>query len=312
MLGWTLVGLPRGRGAAARRSDSRARLHRALLGGRARRADDSRRQLRTASRVVSVSARLAAAGVLPAQRASGDASADRFGVLGGGDHGRVRHPLAIELPWRRSGVDRCVCRPGRSVASRSLPASSRRRSSCTSAICTSGGICRWSCDATARGAAPSAGRARAVARAGRRRSRRRRRDCARRAPRGGAPEAVVLLGSVQRRPAARAVPRRGRVSSIRRSTKASVCRSSKRWRAARRSSRRARRRFRRSSATPACSSIPVTCRRWRDAIVASLTDESLRDGSRGCADCARAASSRGRGPRRLTLDVYREARVVSA
>jgi hypothetical protein len=52
-------------------------------------ADDSRRQLRAASRVVSLSARRDATHVLSPERADGGPGADRFRVLGRRDRGRV-------------------------------------------------------------------------------------------------------------------------------------------------------------------------------------------------------------------------------
>ena len=91
------VGLP----IAARRAALdliHAPAYTAPLDPRAGRPDDSRRQLRAASRVVSVSARPAAARVLSAQRAVGGARADRLRVLGRRDRRRVQ--IAPEPDYR--------------------------------------------------------------------------------------------------------------------------------------------------------------------------------------------------------------------
>ena len=93
------------------------------------------------------------------------------------------------------GVDEAFAPRGSRRAAASCPRASRRRSCCTSAICTSGAICRcWSTRCSRRGAIRRA--AAAVAGAGRRRSRRRRRRCARWRPRRARPTRSSVLGVV--------------------------------------------------------------------------------------------------------------------
>ncbi len=66
-------------------------------------------------------------------------------------------------------------------------------------------------------------------------------------------------------------------SSFRRSTKASACRRSRRWRAARRSSPRTSRRCRRWPATRPCWSIPTTSASIADGLRRAVTDEAARE-----------------------------------
>ena len=194
--------------AGARRSDSRSRLHRPLLGRRSRRPHHSRRQLRTPSRVVSVSPRLAAPVFLPAERDARGPRPDRVGVLGVGDLRGVRHrPVAHhrDAAWRPRDFRGWAIRIYRSTCRRTSPS----RSCCTSATCTSGGTCRcWSMRCSRRAATSARPPAMSLVLAGVDRGVSE--ELCAMAADAGTPDAVVALGAVSEDRAARALPRRGR------------------------------------------------------------------------------------------------------
>ena len=195
------------RGATgARGRPARARLHRAVLERHSDGVDDSRRQLRTPSGVVSVSPRRAAARVLPAVRVERHDRDHRLGIFRIGDSRRLRHRSQADrggAAWR-----------GRVVQWRPVE---RRRvaGGCVAAVraaCRRSARAAQSADGRrrgARGAAPHARVVVAVARAGGCGSGRRRRDsragCRRRRARRGR-----RAGHGDGRCAAGALSRRGR------------------------------------------------------------------------------------------------------
>ena len=114
---------------------------------------------------------------------------------------------------------------------------------------------------------------------------------------------VVRLGCVaDERARARSTAARRR-SSTRRGSRASACRSSRRWRAARRSSRRRTRRWTRRAATRPCAPIPRARRRSRAAIRGALARARRARRAQGLAHAARvhvgatSARSSSRGTR---------------
>ena len=305
MPGWTLIGLPRTAARARRRSHSRSRLYRPVLGRRSGRPHHSRRQLRDA---IPSGIRIAATGCAAyfyrrsAKSAARVLTMSAFSAVG--DRGRVRHPAVAHhrgAARRASGLSA----PGDPNLPLDLPATSPSRSCCTSETSTSGGTCRCVVDAllAARrrfGAAAAlslvlAGVDRGVG------------DglCAMAARCGRAGRGRCAWAG-QRGSRARALSRRRPRWSIRHSTKGSACRSSKRWRAERRCWRRTRHRFRKCSAAPDVLLDPRDVAAWRDAIIRVVNDESLRDDLRR-RGLARAATYTWQRTARLTLDVYREA-----
>ena len=245
-----------------------------------------------------------------------------FGVRGLGMR-RARPGRRAPLAARSSSTPSRRARPGRSISARRR----RRSTSCRSASPPPPTV---AADAAARAARAARARRRARSCSASRPSARTRtsRGCCARSPRsrpsagpllvrarlpdaarGGAARARRASSASRRRalPAlglggrARGSVRAGDAASCsRRSTRASGCRCSRRWRAACRSHARTAPRCRRWPATPRCCSTPTDVDAIRAAIERLLADDALRERLAGGRPRAGRALHVGGAPRELT------------